>query len=284
MFGNYFYNKCIHKTVVAFGTLFNDIKIQHKDENDSTLSSFKVPLTYGPIQKFLSRVEQSKDGNRRIATTLPRMSFEMISLDYSPQRKSSLIQTFKSTNISDGKEIKNIYMPVPYDIGFELNIVAKIQDDCLQIIEQILPFFQPSFNVSVNLIPQIKEVKDIPVVLNRINFRDTYEEDFNQRRLIYYTLTFTAKSYIFNVIPEDSQGLIKKVQVDYATDAIKSAKREMRYTVTPKALEDYNDDGVINSLDDPLIEYGDDFGFNSNLEEFGDFKTYSPSQGTDMDV
>lgn len=284
MLGDYFYNKCIHKTVVAFGTLFNNIKIEHTDENDGKLSTIKVPLSYGPIQKFLSRIEQSKDGNRRIATSLPRMSFEMISLDYSPQRKSSLIQTFKSSSIQDGKEIKNIYMPVPYDIGFELNIVSKIQDDCLQIVEQILPFFQPSFNVSVKLIPEIKEVKDIPIILNRINFRDTYEEDFNQRRLIYYTLTFTAKTYIFNVIPENSQGLIKKVQVDYATDAIKSAKREIRYTSTPKALEDYNDDGVINSLDDPLIEYGDDFGFNRNLEEFNDFRTYSPSQGTDVDI
>lgn len=284
MLGNYFYNKCIHKTVVAFGTLFNNIEIEHKDENDNGLSSFKVPLTYGPIQKFLSRIEQSKDGNRRIATTLPRMSFEMTSLDYSPQRKSSLIQTFKSSNVVDGKEIKNIYMPVPYDVGFELNIVSKIQDDCLQIVEQILPYFQPSFNVSVNLIPEIREIKDIPIILNRINFRDTYEEDFNQRRLIYYTLTFTAKTYIFNVIPEDSKGLIKKVQVDYATDAIKSAKREMRYTVTPKALEDYNDDGIINTVDDGLIEYGDDFGFNSSLEEFNDFRTYSPSQGIDVDV
>lgn len=284
MLGNYFYNKCIHKTVVAFGTLFNNINIEHKDENGGALSSFKVPLTYGPIQKFLSRVDQSKDGNRRIATTLPRMSFEMTTLDYSPQRKSSSIQTFKSSSVVDGKEVKNIYMPVPYDIGFELNIVSKIQDDCLQIIEQILPYFQPSFNVSVNLIPDIREIKDIPVILNRINFRDTYEEDFNQRRLINYTLTFTAKTYIFNQIPEDSRGLIKKVQVDYATDAIKNAKREMRYTVTPKALEDYNDDGVINSIDNDLIEYGDDFGFNSNLEEFGDFQTYSPSQGIDVDV
>ena len=109
MIGNYFYNKCIHKTVVAFGTLFNNIKIEHTDENDGKLSTIKVPLSYGPIQKFLSRIEQSKDGNRRVATTLPRMSFEMISLDYSPQRKSSIIQTFKSNSVVDGKEIKNIY-------------------------------------------------------------------------------------------------------------------------------------------------------------------------------
>lgn len=284
MLGDYFYNKCIHKTVVAFGTLFNNITIKHADSNDSPLTTLKVPLSYGPIQKFLSRIEQSPDGNRRVATTLPRMSFEMTSLDYAPARKSSTVQTFKGTSVQDGTEIKNIYMPVPYDIGFELNIVSKIQDDCLQIIEQIIPFFQPSFNVSVNLIPEIREVKDIPVVLNRINFRDTYEEDFKQRRLIYYTLTFTAKTYIFNQIPDDSNGLIKKVIVDYATDALLNAKREVRYTVTPKALKDYNDDGVINSQDDPLIEYGDDFGFNRQIEDFSDFKEYSDSQGIDVDV
>ena len=284
MLGDYFYNKCIHKTVVAFGTLFNNIKIKHTDSNDSPLTTIKVPLSYGPIQKFLSRIEQSPDGNRRVATTLPRMSFEMTSLDYAPARKSSTVQTFKGTSVQDGTEIKNIYMPVPYDIGFELNIVSKIQDDCLQIIEQIIPFFQPSFNVSVNLIPEIREVKDIPVILNRINFRDTYEEDFKQRRLIYYTLTFTAKTYVFNQIPDDSNGLIKKVIVDYATDALLNAKREVRYTVTPKALKDYNDDGAINSQDDPLIEYGDDFGFNSLLEDFSDFKEYSDSQGIDVDV
>jgi hypothetical protein len=284
MLGNYFYNKCIHKTVVAFGSLFNNINIKHLDEDGQTLSTLKVPLAYGPIQKFLSRVEQSKDGNRRVATTLPRMSFEMISIDYNPQRKASTIQTFKATSIEDGKEVKNIYNPVPYDIGFELNIVSKTQDDVLQIIEQIVPFFQPSFNVTVNLVSEISELKDIPIILNRINFRDSYEEDFKQRRLLFYTLTFTAKTYIFSQIPEDSSGLIKKVQVDYAADSILSAKRVMRYTSTPKALEDYNDDGVINSLDDPLIEYGDDFGFNQNLEEFGDFKTYSSTQGTDVDI
>jgi hypothetical protein len=284
MLGNYFYNKCIHKTVVAFGTLFNNIKIHHSDQSDVDVSILKVPLSYGPIQKFLSRIEQAPDGNRRVATTLPRMSFEMISIEYAPARKASAIQKFKSSPNSSGNEIKNIYMPVPYDIGFELTIVSKIQDDALQIIEQIIPFFQPSFNVTVNLIPEISERRDIPVVLNRINFRDTYEEDFTQRRLIYYTLSFTAKTYIFNEIPSDSDGLIRKVQVDYASDAIKNAKRELRYTVTPKALEDYNEDGNIDVLDDPLVEYGDDFGFNSSLEDFSDFKTYSSSQGIDVDI
>jgi len=284
MFGNYFYNKSLTKTVTAFGTIFNDIQVRHFDENGDPLSFLEVPLAYGPIQKFLARIEQSLDGSRKIAITLPRMSFEMNSIEYDPSRKSSVTQTFKSRKTVDGKIINYIYTPVPYNIGFELNIISKIQDDVLQIIEQILPYFQPSFNVTVNLLPEIGEKKDIPIVLNRISFRDDYENDFSSRRIINYTLNFTAKTYIYNEVPEDSQGLIRKVQIDYATDAIRTAKREVRYTVTPKALKDYNQDDEINSTDDPLIEYGDDFGFNSDIEDFQDFKTYSPTQGTDVDV
>jgi hypothetical protein len=283
MLGNYFYHKSINKTVIAFGTLFNNIQIRHFDESDNPLSVLKVPLAYGPVQKFLARLEQNQSGDRKIAITLPRMSFEMVSIDYDPTRKASAIQTFKTAEASDGSSYKRVYMPVPYNLGFELNILAKVQDDVLQIVEQILPYFQPSFNVTVNMIPSIGEKRDIPVVLNRVGFRDDYEGDYTTRRLITYTLNFTVKTYLFNEIPQDNQGLIKKVQVDYATDALRTAKREIRYTATPKALEDYNGDGIIDSTDDNLIEFGDDFGFNSMVEEFVDFKTFSDSQGIDVE-
>jgi hypothetical protein len=282
MFGRYFYHKAISKTVTAFGTLFNDIQVRHYDETNNPVSVLKVPLSYGPVQKFLARIEQSPAGDRKVALSLPRMSFEMTSIDYDAQRKSSVIQTFKAPKASDGKVINNIYSPVPYNIGFELNILGKIQDDVLQIIEQILPCFQPAFNVSVKLIPEINEVRDIPIILNRVGFRDDYEGDFTTRRVIIYTLNFTVKTYLFNEIPEDSQGLIKKVQVDYATDALLNAKREVRYTVTPKALQDYNNDTAINAADDPLIPYGDDFGFNDEITDFQDFKDFSSTQGTDI--
>jgi hypothetical protein len=284
MFGNYFYNKSISKTVIAFGTLFNNIQIRRFDDNDQPISVLKVPLAYGPTQKFLARLEQNPSGDRKVALTLPRMSFEMNSIDYDSTRKASAIQTFKTAKVSDSTESRRIYMPVPYNIGFELNIMSKLQDDILQIIEQILPYFQPSFNVTVNMIPEIAEKRDIPIVLNRVGFRDDYEGDYSTRRLITYTLNFTAKTYLFGYIPQNDQGIIKKVQVDYATDALRSAKREVRYTVTPDALKDYNDDGIIDSTDDELIEFGDDFGFNSTIEEFVDFKTYSTSQGTDVDI
>lgn len=281
MFGRYFYHKSIHKTVTAFGTLFNNISIRHYDDSGNPVSVLKVPLAYGPTQKFLARIDQNPTGDRKVALTLPRMSFEMTSIDYDSQRKSSVIQTFSSPRTDTGKAAK-VYSPTPYNIGFELNIMGKIQDDVLQVVEQILPFFQPAFNVSIKLIPEINEVRDIPIVLNRVGFRDDYEGDYTTRRIIVYTLYFTAKTYLFSEIPTDSQGLIKKVQVDYATDAILNARREIRYTSTPKALQDYNDDGVINSADDPLIPYGDDFGFNEDVVEFQDFKDYSTSQGTDV--
>lgn len=284
MLGNYFYHRTIRKTVTAFGTLFNNIQIRHYDDSDTNpISVLKVPLAYGPIQKFLSRIEQNASGSRKVALTLPRMSFEMNSIEYDPQRKSSVIQTFKAPRSEDGKAIDKVFMPVPYNIGFELNIMGKLQDDIHQIVEQILPYFQPAFNVTVTLIPEINEKRDIPIILNRIGFRDDYEDDFTTRRILIYTLSFTVKTYMFNEVPEDSQGLIKKVQVDYATNAILNARREVRYTVTPKALQDYNNDGVIDSVDDNLIEYGDDFGFNDEIIDFQDFKDYSPSQGVDVE-
>ena len=282
MFGKYFYHKAINKTVTAFGTLFNDIQVRHYDQTNDPVSVLKVPLSYGPVQKFLARIEQSPAGDRKIALTLPRMSFEMTSIDYDAQRKSSVIQTFKAPKTVDGKVINQVYSPVPYNIGFELNILGKIQDDVLQIVEQILPFFQPSFNVSVRLIPEINEVRDIPIILNRIGFRDDYEGDYTTRRVIIYTLNFTVKTYLFSEISENSQGLIKKVQVDYATDALLNAKREVRYTSTPKALQDYNDDNVIDAADDPLIPFGDDFGFNEEIIDFQDFRDYSSTQGSDV--
>jgi hypothetical protein len=283
MFGNYFYHKSIQKTVTAFGTLFNNIQIRHFDDSGNPISSLKVPLAYGPTQKFLARIEQQPAGDRNIALTLPRMSFEMTTIDYDSQRKSSVIQSFSAPRADNGKP-ERVYTPTPYNIGFELNIMSKVQDDALQIIEQILPFFQPSFNITIKLVPEINETRDIPVILNRVGFRDDYEGDYSTRRIIMYTLNFTAKTYLFSEVPSDSQGLIKKVQVDYATDALLNARREIRYTATPKALQDYNSDNVINSADDSLIPFGDDFGFNEEIVDFQDFEDYSSSQGTDVAI
>jgi hypothetical protein len=148
----YFYNEILRKTVVSFGSLFNNIIIKHTDQSDNVIDQLKVPLAYGPIQKFLARLEQTPDLNTSVQMTLPRMSFEFTGLTYDPSRKVTTTQTFTAGLKSDGTEIKKVYMPVPYNLNFELNIMSKLNDDALQIIEQILPYFQPSYNLSIELI------------------------------------------------------------------------------------------------------------------------------------
>lgn len=281
MLGNYYYHEIIRKTIISFGTLFNDIHIRHTDGAGNASSSMKVPLAYGPSQKFLARITQQPDLNKAVQITMPRMSFEMSSIQYDSTRKSSLVQTFKACD--DGSKVKKVFMPVPYNIGFELNILSKLNDDALQIIEQILPYFQPHFNLTVDLVDSIGEKRDIPIILESVSFQDDYEGNFDTRRSLIYTLQFMAKTYLFGPIADSSDGLIRKVQVDmYTATDIKTAKREMRYTVTPTAKEDKNNDGVINAEDHKLLQPGDNFGFDEEWEFFTDSKTYSPSRKTDI--
>ena len=174
MLGTYYYHEIIRKTIIAFGTLFNEIYIKHKDKNDGVISQMNVPLAYGPTQKFLARLEQQANLDKPIQITLPRMSFEMTSIDYDPSRKTGITQTFRTCD--DDGNVKKVYMPVPYNIGFELSIFCKLNDDALQIVEQILPYFQPAFNITVDLVEAIGEKKDIPVILNSVSFQDDYEE------------------------------------------------------------------------------------------------------------
>ena len=167
MLGTYYYHEIIRKTIISFGTLFNNINIRHDDSAGNSYSELKVPLAYGPSQKFLARLEQQASLDKPVQTTLPRMSFEMTSVQYDSTRKAGVTQTFKA---SDGTNLKKVYMPVPYNIGFELNILSKLNDDALQIIEQILPYFQPAFNLTVDLVSSIGEKRDIPIILDNISF------------------------------------------------------------------------------------------------------------------
>jgi len=236
MFGH-FYHEIFRKTIIAFGNVFNNIEIHHTNSSDDTVSVIKVPLAYGPIQKFLARIEQDPSAKRPVKITLPRMSFEFTGLTYDSSRKVSTTQTF---NTGSGKKI---FMPVPYNMQFELNIITKLNDDALQIVEQILPYFQPGFNLTVNLVEPINEKKDIPVVLDGVTFTDDYEGDYTNRRSLVYTLRFTAKTYLFGPIPSSSSGIIKRVTLDYMS-GIENRKREMRYSVTPRATKDYNNDAT----------------------------------------
>ena len=281
MLGTYYYHEIVRKTIISFGTLFNDIHVRHQDKSGNDISDLKVPLAYGPVQKFLARLEQQAELNKAVQINLPRMSFEMTSIAYDPTRKSSLVQTFKTCD--DGSKVKKVFMPVPYNIGFQLNILSKLNDDSLQILEQILPVFQPHFNLTIDLVESIGEKRDIPIILESVSFQDDYEGSFDTRRALIHTLNFTAKTYLFGPIADSSDGLIRKVQVDmYADTNRTTARREMRYTVEPIAKVDKNDDGVIDAADKPLLMPGDNFGFDEEWEFLGDGKSYSPTRQTDI--
>ncbi len=256
MFGQYFYNESLRKTIIAFGSLFNDIHIMRKDSSGKEVQSMKVPLAYGPKQKFITRLSADPNITKQVALTLPRIGFEIQTFDYDPTRK--LNRTIRQKKVSDAedKELKQMstqYTPVPYNMNFELFVMAKNSDDGIQIIEQILPFFQPEYTVSVREVPDMDIIRDVPIVLNSIGYEDNYEGDFITRRAIIYTLSFTAKSYVYG--PVSTAKPITKVQADTYTDLPSGApSRAQRYTV--EAVKTTNEDGE------------DNFGFNESTSDW----------------
>jgi len=251
----YFYNEILRKTVIAFGSLFNDISIKHVNNSNQVIDVIKVPLAYGPTQKFLARLEQSPDLNKPVQITLPRMSFEFTGLTYDSSRKVSTTQTFTSKSASDGAVIKKTYMPVPYNMQFELSIMTKLNDDALQIVEQILPYFQPSYNLSVELVDEINEKRDIPIVLENVTFQDDYEGNFTTRRVLIYTLRFTAKTYLFGPTQTATKDIIKKATISYITgDTTATPTREVAYAAEPRAIKNYTGTVLTNLAEDITTE------------------------------
>ena len=243
----YFYNEILRKTVISFGSLFNDISIKHTDNNGNVKSIIKVPLAYGPTQKFLARLEQSPDLNKSTQITLPRMSFEFTGLTYDASRKVTTTQTFTTKDPTNGAETKKAYLPVPYNMAFELSIMSKLNDDALQIVEQILPYFQPSYNLTVELIDSINEKRDIPIILENITMQDDYEGNFTSRRVLTYTLRFTAKTYLFGPVSTATKDIVKKATISYITGTnTENQTREVVYSSEPRAIKNYTGTIVTN--------------------------------------
>ena len=266
----YFYNEILRKTVISFGSLFNNITIKHTNNSNQVTSVIQVPLAYGPTQKFLARLEQSPDLNKPVQITLPRMSFEFTGLTYDASRKVTTTQSFTAGTQEDGKVIKKTYMPVPYNMQFELSIMTKLNDDALQIVEQILPYFQPAYNLTVELIDEINEKRDIPVILESITFQDDYEGNFTTRRVLIYTLRFTAKIYLFGPSQTATKDIIKKTTVSYITgDTTSSPTREVVYSSEPRAIKNYTGIVLTNlkkdiTAEDILIEVNNASSISTN--------------------
>lgn len=245
-----FYWGTTRKAIVAFGNMFNSITIDRKDADGNSVESLRIPLAYVPKQKFLARIQQQPSlDDRQTQVVLPRMSFEMISLNYDFNRKISPIQQNRAIN-STANTLDTQYAPTPYNIQVALYIYAKNQDDGLQIVEQILPYFNPDYNLTMKTIPQMGIKNDLPILLEGITFEDTYEGDFSDRRSIIWTLTFTMKLNYYG--PINKQGIIKKVVTSTYSDQALTNK-QTTITVQP----------------DPLTaKPGDNIGFIETFEDF----------------
>ena len=265
MLGQQFYHETIRKIIVSFGTIFNNVQIVRKNSSGNITQSMKVPLAYGPKQKFLTRIREDASISKTTAITLPRIAFEIQTLSYDTTRKLNRVTKIRKTSAKGSGKLETQYMPVPYNVDLQLFVMAKSGDDALQIIEQILPFFQPEYTITVNDNLDMKSKRDIPIVLTGIDYEDNYEGDFTTRRALIYTLSFTAKFYLYG--PVTSQSVIKQVQVDQYTDLPDTApKREQRYAVTPEPTS---------------AEADDNFGFNETTSFFEDAKNFNPETGID---
>lgn len=210
---NVFYHGTIRKCIVAFGTLFSDIYIDRKQGDSvsgTTIQRLQIPLAYAPKEKWIVRLEQDPDLQNNTYTSLPRMSFEILGYNYDSSRKLNRMQQIKC---GDGTaSMDAIYTPVPYNIDIGLYILTKTQEDALQILEQILPTFTPEYTLTLNAVPDMSLKLDVPIVLNSVTSADEYDGDFQTRRFVTHTLTFTVKTNLFG--PMANKKVISEVNAN----------------------------------------------------------------------
>ena len=267
MIGKNYYNEGIRKLTIAFGQLFNNIIIENTSSTGAVTKRIRVPLAYAPKEKFLVRLEQQANlqDDREVSITLPRLGFEITGLSYDATRKLTKMQkTVRVKSNEEGKKLNFNYTPVPYNISFSLYSFTATAENGLQIVEQILPFFQPDYTVSIRVIPEMNLIRDVPIILNGVNYEDTYNGEFTQRRAVIYTLNFTAKTYIYG--PMSNQGIIKTVQADLGADTDPKLSRDERIIVVPNPT---------------TADADDDFGFTTTISSFNDSKRYNPVTDTD---
>jgi hypothetical protein len=244
-----FYWGTVRKAIVAFGSMFNNITIQRTDADGNVVQLQKVPLSYSPKQKFLTKIRQQPNvDTQNVQVLLPRMGFEMVSLEYDPNRKISPIQQSRTINSSTAANAQ--YAPTPYNINVILYVYAKNQDDGLQVIEQILPYFNPDYNLTIKAVPQLNIKNDLPIILSSIGFEDDYEGDLTTRRSIIWTLSFVLKLNFYG--PVSKQGIIKKTTSNIFNDKELTSQQQI-ITVQP----------------DPVTaNVTDSFGYIENFEDF----------------
>lgn len=251
MFGSHFYHATMRKTVAVFGTLFNNLTIIRKNGSGGVVNQIKVPLAYGPKQKFLARIDQQLDDDSSMAIKLPRMSFEITALDLDTNQKMQKgLSAACSERSDDPTNVKSIKHAVAYNIGMQLNVMAKNQDDGLQVLEQILPYFQPEYTVAINPIDDMTFSQDVPIVLNSVAVNDDYEGDLAERRVLVYTLDFVMKMKFYG--PTSESGIIKSIDVNFASNpGLTDMLSSMGVTINPTDANIDDDYTVVTTITDP---------------------------------
>lgn len=225
---NVFYHGIIRKTIVAFGRLFSDIYIDRKQGdsvNGTTIQRLQIPVAYAPKEKWLVRIEQDPTLENHAYVSLPRLSFEITGYNYDSSRK---MNKMNKLICNDGTSSSTVYSPVPYNVDISLYVITKTQEDGLQIIEQILPTFNPEYVLSISSLPQMSVVQDIPVILNSISVSDEYDGDFETRRFVTHTLTFTLKLNLFGAVQNSKP--IYTSNANVATSTEPGTAASVRYT------------------------------------------------------
>jgi len=234
-----FYHEHVKRAIVAFGMIFNNINVNRKDSNDVTRQVVRVPLAYSTKQKFLSRIAAVPDTSSRgeVALVLPRMGFEIDSFVYDPTRQTSAIQKNKAVIGGDAvTSVARTFVSTPYNMSLSLYVYAKSQEDGLQVIEQILPFFNPDFTVTVNELPELGIKKDIKITLDGINYDNQNEVAFDERQSIVWTLNFTMRLNFYGFVSD--QSLIREAIANvYAVDSADDFTNSDSYTKITASIE-----------------------------------------------
>ena len=267
-----FYFSLTKKYTALFGSMFNNIYIERTNTDASRNQLIRVPLTYGPKEKMLTRLNEDPSIDKASATiTLPAMSFEMVGLNYNPSRKLQTTNRISKVNSADTKKYQ--YNPVPYDINFVLTVYGTNTSDIFKITEQILPFFTPNFTISTIVIPEIDEKKDIITVLNNISIEENYTGDFKSRQTFIWTLQFTMYCYYYG--PVTSIPVIKFANSVFYTPTIENLGDAVGNTdpitwIQVRPGMDANGNPTSNSsisVDASLISANDDYGYIITITE-----------------
>lgn len=260
MFGVSFYFSTTRKYIIAFGSLFDDIVIKRTNSTGETTQTIKVPLTYAPKDKMLARVTSDPNLDKEAAIILPYMSFELVSMSYDGARKKNTLNQTVRKDSTNPNKLRYQWQSVPYDLNFRLYIYVKNAEDGTKVLEQILPYFKPQWDMTLNLIPEMNIKLDTPVELKSVTSEDKYDGSFIERRAIIWTLDFTLRGEFFG--PIKSKPIVKFAKTDYyfgpedQSELIGFLNTQPGLTANGEPTTSAN-----NSIDVNLIEIDDDFGF-----------------------